>query len=281
MTHWTKIYRDLWNNRSRTVLVILSIAVGVFAIGMIVTTRQALTASLAAQYSGLRPADVILQTEPLLGDDFVTSIRHMRGVDEAEGRRAMALRISLDGQGETWRDLTLYALADYDDQRLFIVRPQDGIWPPQKGEVLLERASLAFLGASPGDQILVKTPNGRRFHLTITGRLHDLYRIPPVIEGWIYGYVSLDTLRWMGESDGYNELYVSSRSPDPTGVRLLSDRVADRIEGEGMPVYQKTLPNRNEHPLGFIIDTMLILLGFLAGLSLLLSGLLVVNVITA
>ena len=47
MTRWKKVYRDLWNNRSRTVLVILSIAVGVFALGMIVSTQQALTTSLA------------------------------------------------------------------------------------------------------------------------------------------------------------------------------------------------------------------------------------------
>lgn len=281
MTRWKKVYRDLWNNRARTLLVVLSIAVGVFAIGMIVATRQALIESLAEQYAALRPADMILQTEPVLGDDFIESLRHMRGVEEAEGRRALALRISLDGQGRTWRDLTLYALPDYDDQRLFILRQQDGNWPPAKGEILLERSTLAYIGAQPGDQVLVKTPDGRQFHLTVTGRLHDLYRIPPVIEGWLYGYVSLDTLRWMGVAEGYNEIYVSAAGSSPAEVRALSERVANRIEGEGLPVYQKTLPNRSEHPLGFIINTMLLLLGLLAALSLLLSALLVVNVISA
>jgi putative ABC transport system permease protein len=279
MIRWTKVYRDLWNNRSRTILVILSIAVGVFAIGMIAATQQALTASLNAQYAALRPADAILQTEPMLDDDFVTGIRHMRGVDEAEGRRALPLRISLDGEGATWRDITLYALADYDEQRLFLVRPQDGIWPPEKGQVLMERASMPYIGAKPGDQILVKTPDGRKFHLTITGRAHDLYRIPPVIEGWIYGYVSMDTLRWMGEAEDYNELYI--RASDPAQIRAVTDKVVDRVEGEGLPVYQKTLPKPGEHPLNFIIDTVLILLGLVAVLSMFLSGLLVVNVISA
>ncbi len=98
MTRWKKVYRDLWNNRSRTILVILSIAAGVFAIGMIGSTQQALTASLASQYAELRPADAIFETEPVLDDDFVTSIRHVRGVTEAEGRRSLPLRISLDGK---------------------------------------------------------------------------------------------------------------------------------------------------------------------------------------
>jgi len=279
MTPWVKIYRDLWINRSRTVLIILSIAVGVFAIGLIGMSQMALIESLNEQYAAMRPADAILHTEPMLDEDFVEGIRHMRGVEEAEGRRYLPLRISLDGKGETWRDLTLYALHDYEDQRLFLVRPLDGIYPPEKGQVLMERASLDYIGAKPGDQILVKTPDGREFHLTVTGRVHDLYRIPPVIEGWIYGYVDMSTFRWMGEAEGFNELYV--RYEDPTQVHAMTNKVADRIEGIGLPVYQKTLPKPDEHPLKFIIDTILVLLGVVAVLSMFLSVMLVVNVISA
>jgi putative ABC transport system permease protein len=278
-TRWMKVLRDLWNNHTRTGLVILSIAVGIFAIGMIATTQQALASSLSAQYAALQPADAILQTAPALDDDFVASIRHMRGVNEAEGRRALPLRLSLDGEGNTWRDLTLYALPDYNDQRLFLVRPQDENWPPQKGQVLLERASMDYIGAQTGDEILVKTPEGRKFRLTVTGRAHDLYRLPPVIEGWIFGYVSMDTLRWMGQSEGYNELYIAV---DPAAnIQTVTDKAADRIEGMGLPVYQKTLPDPGQHPLSYIIDTVLLLLGLLAVLAMFLSALLVVNVISA
>ena len=279
MTRWKKVYRDLWINRSRTVLIILSIAVGVFAIGLIGMSQFALIESLNAQYTAMQPADAILQTEPMLDEDFVESVRHMRGVDEAEGRRSLLLRISLDGKGETWRDLTLYALQDYHDQRLFLVRQQDGVYPPKEKQVLMERASMAYIGVEPGDQILVKTPDGRQFHLTVTGRVHDLYRIPPVIEGWIYGYVDMDTLRWMDEAEAYNELYVSFQ--DSAQIREMTNKVADRIEGIHLPVYRKTLPEPGEHPLNFIISTLLILLGLVAILSMLLSALLVINIISA
>jgi len=280
MTRWIKVYRDLWNNRSRTILIILSIAAGVFAIGLIGMAQQALTESLNGQYSDMRPADVILQTEPNLDDDFVESIRHMRGVDEAEGRRFLRLRISLD-EGETWRDLTLYALQEYNDQRLFLVWQQDGVWPPQKGEVLLERASLPYLGVEPGQQILIKTPDGRKFYLTVTGRAHDLYRIPPFLEGWVYGYVNMATIRWMGEAEGYNELYLDASATTDAEIRALANDAEDRIEGQGLPVYQKTLPTHGEHPLNYIITTVLILLGLVAALSMFLSAMLVINVISA
>ena len=98
---WIKVWRDLWSNRSRTILVILSIAVGIFAIGMIASTQAALTSSLNQQYAAIRPADAILNTDPALEDDFVVGVRHMRGIDEAEGRRSIALRLSMDGNGKS------------------------------------------------------------------------------------------------------------------------------------------------------------------------------------
>lgn len=36
---WRKVLRDLWSNKTRTALVVLSIAIGVFAIGMITGAR--------------------------------------------------------------------------------------------------------------------------------------------------------------------------------------------------------------------------------------------------
>ena len=48
---WQKILRDLWSNKTRTVLVILSIAVGVFSVGMIVSSRLILLKDLSAIFA--------------------------------------------------------------------------------------------------------------------------------------------------------------------------------------------------------------------------------------
>lgn len=281
MTRWTKLVRDIWINRSRTILVVISIAVGVFALGMIAMTRQALSSSLQTQYLGIKPADAIIQTEAMLDDDFIASLRHLKGVEEAEGRRSLALRLSVDGNGATWRDLTLYSLADYEDQRLFTLNLKSGEWPPEKGQVLLERATMQFLGLMEGDEMLVKTADGKQARLLVSGSTVDLYRIPPLIEGWLYGYVDADTIRWLGEDAGYNEVYLDAGASDRAGINAVVDKVSDRIEAEGLPVYQKTLTDLGEHPLNYIIDTVLLLLWLLAGLAMLLSALLVVNIISA
>ncbi len=102
-----------------------------------------------------------------------------------------------------------------------------------------------------------------------------------MIEGWIYGYVSLNTIRWMGEPEGYNEIYIDTSARSEEQIRDVAEKVENRIEGLGLPVYQKTLPDQGRHPLNYIIQTILILLGTLATLALLLSAFLVVNVISA
>jgi putative ABC transport system permease protein len=38
-TRWIKIFKDIWDHKTRSLLVILSIAVGVAAVGMITTPR--------------------------------------------------------------------------------------------------------------------------------------------------------------------------------------------------------------------------------------------------
>jgi putative ABC transport system permease protein len=280
-TRWIKVFRDLWSNRSRTILVILSIAMGVFAIGMITISQTALSISVAEQYADIYPADAIFLSEPNMDEDFVESIKNMRGITQAEGRRNLALRISLDGNGESWRDISLYALQDYENQKLMKVSQQGGNWPPEKGEILLERATMEFIGAEPGDTLLVKTTDGRQYKLIVSGQAHDLYRVPPIIEGWLYGYVSAETIRWMKQPADFNELYVSMDSSNLQEVKDLSEKVSKRIEGIGLPVYQKTLPDKGEHPLSFIITTVILLLGLIAILALILSVFLVINVISA
>jgi putative ABC transport system permease protein len=47
---WRKVIADLWTNRTRSVLVILSIAVGLFAIGLIDTLRVVIPSAMAQGY---------------------------------------------------------------------------------------------------------------------------------------------------------------------------------------------------------------------------------------
>jgi ABC-type antimicrobial peptide transport system permease subunit len=86
---WQKAWKDLIYNKSRTMLVILSIAVGVMAFGSIVGARETINRDLTASYQAARPEDVTLHTTPFT-DSLVRSVARLPQV-EAAASTAQAL----------------------------------------------------------------------------------------------------------------------------------------------------------------------------------------------
>jgi len=70
---WRKVVRDLGVARTRTVLVVLSIAVGVFAVGTIAGANALLQQGLRDAYLASKPASATLSTSPF-GDDLVQAV---------------------------------------------------------------------------------------------------------------------------------------------------------------------------------------------------------------
>ena len=56
-----KILRDLWNFKTRTTLVVLTIAIGAFAVGTIARTWVILSRELAQEYANVNPASITLR----------------------------------------------------------------------------------------------------------------------------------------------------------------------------------------------------------------------------
>ena len=79
---WRKVLRDLWGNKARTVLVVLSIAVGVFAVGMITGTRVVMSREMHASWAAVNPASATLYAD-LFDEDLIWTVRNMPGVGEA------------------------------------------------------------------------------------------------------------------------------------------------------------------------------------------------------
>ena len=113
---WRKVAADLWGNKTRTILVVLSIAVGVFAVGMIAGSGVIMTRDLRASYAATSPASAQIFTKDSFDEDLVETIRRMRSVGDADGRRFVSVRYSV-GPGQ-WREMLLIALRDYKEIRV-------------------------------------------------------------------------------------------------------------------------------------------------------------------
>ena len=135
---WSKVWSDLWGHKMRTILVVLSISVGVFAVGMVYSSYLMFERDLALSWQSASPANATLIAD-LFEDESVDGVRGIRGIKAAEGRRNVALRVL--GSDGLWKQLTLVAIPDYEKQKVDIVRHQSGEWPPGDGAVLIERSS--------------------------------------------------------------------------------------------------------------------------------------------
>src|SRR3954468_14955616 len=277
---WRKVLRDVWGNKTRTLLVVLSIAVGVFAVGTTASTWVMMSHDLAADYAAINPSSAILFTAPF-DDGLVTSIRSMPGVREAEGRFDLSVRLKT-GPDE-WRNMRLEAIEDYHDIRLNKVRPESGAWPPPKQEVLIERASLGLTNSDVGDPIAIRLPDGTQRELPIAGLTHDLNKVPASFSGVPIGYITFDTLEWLGYPRSLNALHllVDGNTKDKQHVNSVVDEVQARIEQNGQTVHWVWIPEPGTFAADDILQPMVVVLGTLAFLSLFLSVFLLINTTSA
>jgi putative ABC transport system permease protein len=278
---WRKILRDLWHNKIRTVIVVLSIAVGVFAVGMIVTTQIVLTQDMDSSYRETNPANAFLYPDSF-DDELVETVRRMDGVRDAEGRLDW-LTVRFKVGPDEWRNLVIDVIGDYEDMRLCKVRPVSGAWPPPKKAILIERQSLPWTNADVGDMLEVETPDGKIRQLRIAGLAHDMENPPAPFVGYPFGYITFDTLEWLGYSRYYDELQilVAENKTDKEHIQAIADQVEEKIEKSGRTVYWTWIPEPGEHPANEVVQPLMIILGVLGVLSLLLSSFLVINTIAA
>ncbi|MDF2568993.1 MAG: acidobacterial duplicated orphan permease [Sporomusa sp.] len=280
---WRKVLADLWGNKLRTLLVVLSITVGVFSVGMVYSSYLMFERDLALSWKTASPASASVYADPF-DEELVDSIRSLRGVKEAEGRRNVDLRVRT-ASGE-WRQMFLTAIPDYHKQKVNLVRSQSGAWPPGDGDVLLERSSLTEFGATAGGSIQVETSAGRKRTLKVTGIVYDSSQIPSLFSGRSYGYINMDTLEKLDEERRLDQVnFVVEpwvfQGKETTPIEAIGRRAWSKLEQGNTTVFWLQVNKPGEHPLQGVINALIMLLTVLGVLSLLLGTFLLVNTVSS
>lgn len=282
---WNKVFRDLWSNKTRTVLVLLSIAVGVTAIGIVLGAQGIVDRNLPAAYAAVQPSDGIIFAISTFDDEMIDSIAAMPEIESAEGRRFVNVRF-LD-QNDNWYNMQLNAIPDYKRMEINIVRGETGEFPPPHHSLLIERASLTaglgLGGVAVGDTLLVEAPNGKQREMPMAGTVHDLSQLPAFLNGSGYGYINFDTLEWLGEPRDYNQVVfrVAENRTDAEHINAVAKEVQRKLERAGVNVIFALVPPPGEHPAQNFLDTLSMVLGAIGVLSLVLSMFLIVNTLSA
>ncbi len=277
---WIKVVRDIWSHKTRTLLVVFSIAADVFAIGAINTTQIILAHDLSAVYSTINPPSAVIGVSPFT-EDLLDTIRAMPEVKDADARRSLTVRVNVGSN--KWIDLGLYAVRDYNDIHVDKILPEMGAWPPPEKQILIERQSLTLLNAKVGDTVTLEMPDGKRRQLPIAGTAYHLLQAPAQFTGVALGYVDRDTMEWLGLNRDFTtiEFTVAENDRDREHIERVAEKVRHKIENSGLLVFSTFVPTPGKHPAADALDPLLLVLSALSYMALLMSGFLVINTVNA
>lgn len=276
---WSKVVRDLWSNKTRTIMVVLSIAVGVFAFGSVFISREVLMTDMDAQYMAINPTTISMSMSPF-DDNLVRWTRRQTEVLDAQG--VAVYLVKLVG-GNASRNLNLYGVNEPGNMSLNMLKLERGSWPTGRREIVLERSSVPLAGAQIGDSIVIELSNGHRYELTVSGIIHDVNAIPANMFPQLTGYVSMRTLEELGLPGTYNRLDIASKGEFDTKEKLekVADNLKGRLQDIGASVYSVQVTKPGEHWATNNTKSFTLIMTFIGVFSLVLSAFLVINTISA
>lgn len=277
---WRKVLSDLWDNKVRTLLVVLSISVGVFAVGMIAGAYFIIDNDMDQSYASGNPANVEIWTYAI-DEEFLKTIERMPGVKTVEGRTVVTVR-ALSGNG-SWLSIDLIGAPDFAESQINLLNPVQGNVYPADRELLIENRRFPDFYLSVGESLLVQLSDGTEKTLALTGVVQDQTTGAADYLSTPLGYINQDTLDWLHIDNRYNRLLVTVADDpnDREGIQQLANQVTDRLEKSGYPVYRTQINRTNVHPMASTVQAVLGVLGALGVLIVVLSSSLIANTLSA
>ena len=275
---WHKVWRDLATNKARTLLTVLSTAVGVLAIGLVLGLSGLMRARLTEAHRASTPAHVTLHGGPFERAD-VDAVLRESGVADAEGSVETPFRWRLEDEVE-WRNGNLVARAGYERQRMNRMDLLDGRWPAER-ELVVELQSARYAGISPGATILVDW-GGRARRLPVAGVARAPTVLGPQMMGVTTFFATPETVAGLlGQGEHFSQIDVRLESFSPGEANEAARRLERRLERLGRPVDGYRIADPGVHWMQETVDTVFLILGVLGALSLGLSAFLIVNTMNA
>ena len=283
-TRWKKVWADFWSNKTRTFIMILTITVGVFAVGFNQNLGLMMNHDMDADFLSANPSESTIYISQI-DDDMVAIARGVEGVGAVEGRSDVSVQlVQSDGKKIATEVLGLKSVGGAHVNILKPADPTDTSLPALNDkEILLERTN-SSMGYKAGDTITVELNGGKTRELRFAGYVHDVTAIPYNMSGQGTGYVNLDTLEWLGGSSSYYSRLLISVAENPTDQQHVSNvtqAIADRMEKGGATIYFILIFNPGHHFAWEVTQGVIVVLGVLSWLTVFLSGFLIINTIVS
>ena len=276
-----KIWHDLWQHKNRTLQIILIIAMGAAAIGMIIGTRNIVIPNMAAGWQATNPAMINMAVAPPIDDNELLALKKIEGVVDVEGESETTIEWRLSPDDE-WTSGGLIARVDYENQTFNKLALIDGQWPKDK-VFALERGHTDVFGIPESGQVYIRI-NDREHLVKIDGTVYNQLAAPVYFGGTAQFYTTRDYYERLVGDWKLNRIMATAAEYDEERVTEIADRIVEKLEKQGKDTFQ-TGPDRvtdpKKHFFQDFLDGLFFLLGFMGILALVLGLLLVYNTVNA
>jgi putative ABC transport system permease protein len=293
---WGKVWADLWGNKVRTILAVLSIAVGVFAVGAIFGMVDQLLTGLDQSHQAVFPSHINMYLMERIDRDTAIGLKKIEGVEDVEALHQVTVRYKINPEDE-WERGALLIRDDYADQTYDIVQLKEGKWPA-RNRIGIERLSSQHFGVDIGDEVIFELEKTDR-PLRVTGKIRHPFVAPPDFGGDAVFFVDAQGMkRFDAPKEEFGQLLVNQGGFDiPEGefgqllvrvkpysadfARDVASEIKDRLAKQNVGVAATIYQDPEEHWGRMFVEGMNLVMQILAVISLFMSVILVLNTLTA
>ena len=273
---WYKVWFDLWHNKTRTLLVVISIAVGVFAVGMIFGMNDQMLTLMDQQHRADMPQHFTMYISGLIDRDTALALRRVPGVEDIEPVSSINIRYRLPNQ-ENWHQAVIMMRDDYRKQKYQLLQLKAGEWP-KGNNVGMEFMQADFYNVKVGDQVILEIGKQER-PVIISGKIRHPFTPPPSI-GYDLAFFFADAegMERFGIPQGmFNELTVRVTPYSAEHAKEVASEIKDHLGQQNIGVAATMYQDPTRHWGRTFMDPMVIVMQVMAVVSLLLSTVLVLN----
>jgi putative ABC transport system permease protein len=270
-----KAFRDVLAHKLRSLLVIVSIAIGVFGVTAISSTAVEVNATMDRLYRNANQPDLSIPVWPPVTRRIEGAIGQVANVKELEGHLSFATQ----WVPKTSREPLLVV------GQTGLGKPGGMNYPsktkgafPGRGDLLLEDSAIRlFPDLHPGSRVHIVTARGVRTY-RISGLGHSVSVAPAPLSGQAVAFMSRGQVERMSDLRGDTTLLVKVRD---FGKRKETARaIRARLQSLGESTGTITIRDPNSYPGKDVVNSVLGLMEIFGWVAFITSSFLIINTIS-
>ncbi len=277
---WRKVFFDLWSNKTRTLLAVISIAAGLITVGGIFGLLDQLLSSMDAAHRAVQSSHVNIILRAYVDQAVVDDLKKTPGVVDIDPVNQISVRYKLNADDAEWKIGTIVERPDYDAQTYDRLELKGGAWPSGLN-LGVERLTSEHWGVAPGDSVILEV-DGEPREFAVDGLVRHPFVQPPPFGGQAHFFASAEGLAGFGVQEGrFGQLLVRVDNYSLARSQEIAGELRQRLGNKGYGVVVTLYQDPERHWGRKFLEGVNLVLQIMAIVSLLMSVILVLNTFTA